>query len=386
MTITNLTLIRRRNRDQSITFTARWTEAGEGGRRFGCRKLARTGAKPLRDERNKVARQARGRLATIEQELGLKAVEPRRVVARWLMPQQVVERYLMWSEQNEAPATYLGRVRACRAFMAFIRTRYPKKKFRSLSVKHVSQFRAWRLGLLKSNGKSRNPNSVRAEMMTLRDLWKMAKGQGYCKANVARKAKLPHAHAASSHVPETELVLQVIREADTPLKRAALYLLAATGMRQGELRGLRVEHWDRTARLLRIPSPDGPRRRQTKRHQRDVPIGPGGERVLAELAPVEGGPLLVNGEGKALGTQINAWLKPYRVTPHDLRRWFYTRLSKAKAPPYIIAHLVGHAIAKSEAPYVPDGSACLEDLRAAIMLVESLLAPALEGQPTPPGE
>jgi len=381
MTVSNLTVIRRRNRDRSITYTARWVEDDNGGKRFGCRKLARTGPRPDRLERLRTRTKAKAMLAKVREDLGVSSAPKRsRPFAKWLSPADVVKRYLMWLEQVETPGSYANKERACLAFVSYLSEHHPKKRrFKSLSRKHVAQFREHRLSTPTRTGSKRNPNTVRAELCTLRDLWDFAVRQEFSLFNRAREALLPTRNATAHRIPETDTVCRMIYEsADEPLRLAAIYLLAATGMRQGELRALRVKDYDSIARLIRIPKPDGVRRRETKWHERDIPVCDGAQAVIRGLAESVGGLLLETQDGKPLTSQINAWLRPYHITPHDLRRWFYTSLEAEQIPAYIIDDMVGHAPSASSQAYRPRYGSKPELRRQAAELIDAVLRTALK--------
>lgn len=374
--IASLTVVRRRSKvTGTIAFSARWTETHYGSTRYAFRTLAKTGKRPTKPEISAAKRAARAELAKVEEELGIaRKRTPARVTARWLTPAQVIGRYTMWSEGNGAKGSAENDRRACDAFLRYLELHWPDiKRFKQLSVQHVKGFREWRLSEPKPNGKARSPNSVRHEMGILRSLWEFALENDYAKTNEAKRARLPAVVETRTHVPETETVLAVIHHAD-PVRRAALYLLAATGMRQGELRGLRGLNFDRDRRTIDIPRTPGTVRRATKQHERVIPLGPGAMRVLAAAAGTGDAPLLATSKGRPLSSQINAWLKPFKMTPHDLRRWFYTTLESLGYPQYVIDDLVGHAPSKSAAAYRPKYGTKLETLREAIEKIDAILA------------
>ena len=376
--ITNLTLVHRKNRDESITFAARWTATTSGVVSYGCRKLAKTGPRPTAAERSAIWRQAKATMVTIYEELGVNRQQPFREQVFGRSPRDVIDSYLMWSEATEVRGTTENKQQVCAAFLCYLADAWPDvKEFNGLSVRHVTGYRDWRLAQPKRDGSARSPNTVRHELGVLRSLWDYAYKHEFAARNEAARARGPAGVPAVAHVPDTVTVLAAIEGGvNNPIRRAAVYLLAATGMQQGELRRLMALDYDMQARLLRIPEPAGQRTRRTKRKDRTIPLGEGAIQVLGALPYIKTGPLLATAKGRALSSQINAWLRPYNISPHDLRRWFCSQLQEMGYPQYVIDTFMGHAT-KSAVIYRPNCDVGV--LREAIERIDAvLIAPCLK--------
>jgi integrase len=81
--------------------------------------------------------------------------------------------------------------------------------------------------------------------------------------------------------------------------------------------------------------------------------------------------LCVATEGKAMSSELNRWLRPHGITPHDLRRWFQTTLESVQAPQYLIDDLMGHKPGRVRMAY--SGQMDPEQARPWVEKVESHL-------------
>jgi integrase len=81
--------------------------------------------------------------------------------------------------------------------------------------------------------------------------------------------------------------------------------------------------------------------------------------------------LAFNFDGKALTGYLNRWFRPWEITPHDLRRFFRTRLTLAGCPEPITKRLMGHSLTALERAYFTDGAALdVESIRPWVVKVE----------------
>jgi integrase len=176
----------------------------------------------------------------------------------------------------------------------------------------------------------------------------------------------------STHViMEDSQVLEIIAGLEAH-KRAAVYLLAATGLRQGELRSL--TRADIVDGAIHVPEP---LRARTKLHERIIPLGEGGRQFLTSL-PTEG--LLFTDGSRPWTSQLNRWLGNWSAKPHDFRRWFNNRLCRLGCPAYTVDYLMGHAISAVRQAYPEQhtsGHVLISDLAKWTDQVDAILRPAM---------
>lgn len=156
-------------------------------------------------------------------------------------------------------------------------------------------------------------------------------------------------------------------------RRAGVAILALCGLRKSELAYLQARDVDFDSRVLQVGAHY--RNTTTKIHRRDLPIGP----MLADLlrkVPNAGmvtvrEPLLVGSYGDPLTTQPYRWLRPWKIRPHDLRRWCYTALERVGCPPPMRDDLMGHSPKGARGSYA---GLRLSDAREYMEQIEQFLA------------
>lgn len=168
-----------------------------------------------------------------------------------------------------------------------------------------------------------------------------------------------------TRTPTVEQMVEVLRWVyeHHPATYCEVLILAHTGMRHGELRGLQWRDVDfvageiriersfsrgaygttKTGRVRSAPMPDALR----------TGLLAHAERVRAMGYPPEGEtPVAITSVGTvrdrrrvqdALEQAAEAVGLPYRLGPHQLRRYFVSRLQEAGAPPNLIRSIVGHS-------------------------------------------
>lgn len=101
------------------------------------------------------------------------------------------------------------------------------------------------------SGVTASPKTVRNLYITIRSMWKSARVWGYVAHEVCEGLVLPKSHRARRIFFTLEEVQRIILEAAEPQK--TLYWLAAeTGMRAGELTGLRLDDLDLEGRMMHV--------------------------------------------------------------------------------------------------------------------------------------
>jgi integrase/recombinase XerD len=151
----------------------------------------------------------------------------------------------------------------------------------------------------------------------------------------------------------------IVGSCDHLRDRFLFALLAGTGMRIGEVLGLRHEDIDTAGRLVRVRPRRNPNRARAKSGARDIPVTAGLVRVFADYLFEEYGPLdcdyvFVNLWAEPLGAPMTyanvidlvARLRirtGIRFTPHLFRHTYATELLNRDVPSEVVQKLLGHA-------------------------------------------
>jgi integrase len=233
------------------------------------------------------------------------------------------------------------------------------------------------------------PKTVRNHLNTMHSLFEIGQRLGWCASNPVKLADRPVIKQIETRIKfldqgELEQLLAVPYAADAWGRiEPTLYLTAAmTGLRQGELLGLRWRDVDLSARKVRVVSPyvrgefADPK---SEGSGRSAPLAARVASALGELRlasaycqdsklvfchPESGNPL----DRSKLSRRFNRAITRARVRPvtfHELRHTFGTRMAAAGVPLRMLQHWMGHADAKTTqvyAHYQPsDGEADLVD-------------------------
>jgi integrase len=159
--------------------------------------------------------------------------------------------------------------------------------------------------------------------------------------------------------------LRFLLELKGGICRDVLTVLSFTGLRQGELKGLRVQ--DVVAGVVVVPPGKWAR---TKNHARRIPLGRRGREICERYAVGrEPAALLFTVKGNRIVNQISNWLKSPGPTPHDLRRWFLSSLVRVSCPDKWVDALAGHRQGTDGRYILPTD----DELRAFVQRVEDRL-------------
>jgi integrase len=368
-----------RNADGSMTFYARWkdTDTAKSVQKKLLRTEPEVRVRSFRVWRTKAHQQAYA-LGGI---LAGGADGPRPGIV-WLRLKDAVREYLIWCRAegphgipNAVEATTINRQRILEEFLAFTRGRWPKLR----AIHHVLLFHvaSWRDGALIPAKLA--PGTVNAKLATVSAWFSWAVDHGRCWQNPCASLKrLPNPQRERPALTvqtasELRELLEVLPEAR---RRAAICVLATTGLRQGEFKLLTWEHWDEAERMIAVT---GSEHERTKRHRRTIPLCAQATQALSllrQLRADDDGPYIC-GAGhnrRPMTAQLNAWLKGADVTPHDLRRFFRTAMETIGAPGPLIDDLLGHVTSRVRKAYTPTVN--LEAAREWIDRLEEWLGPA----------
>jgi integrase len=219
------------------------------------------------------------------------------------------------------------------------------------------------------------PKTVRNHLNTMHSVFEIGMRLGWCTGNPVKLADRPVIKTTETRIkfldqPELERLLATASPSDAfGSIEPTLYLTAAmTGLRQGELLGLRWRNVDLAARKLRVVSPyvrgefNEPK---SEGSGRSVPLA---QRVAVALEalrersayadddelvfchPESGNPL---DRSKLVRRfrQATERASVRQITFHELRHTFGTRMAAAGVPLRTIQHWMGHADAKTTQIY-----------------------------------
>jgi integrase len=220
-----------------------------------------------------------------------------------------------------------------------------------------------------------SPKTVRNHLGTMHSVFELGLRAGWCERNPVKLADRPVIKTTETRIkyleqPELEKLLGARYPADAfGSIEPTLYLTAAmTGLRQGELIGLRWRDIDLDARRLRVVSPyvrgefGDPK---SEGSGRSLPLATRVVKTLSELrdrsayaheselvfAHPESGRPLDRSKLVRRFRQATERAGVRQITFHELRHTFGTRMAGAGVPLRTIQHWMGHADAKTTQVY-----------------------------------
>ncbi len=350
--------IHRRNSDGSYSFLLRYKDAeGKDVRKTFCRTEPKCGVRSLANWQREAAHGA------FELQRQLQGnILPRKQV-KWRNIEQGMDEYLAWCQTkgpsgrpNSARGTIANKSRHIGAFLLFFRAkgaadRPGKRPLRFMHHIWPYYIAHWRDSLI---AKGLAATTINTMLASLAAWFKWAVDHGYNYNNPARDILRIKAGNDRAVLPirAPEDLAELLGNFENLQPKVAVMLLAHTGLRQGEARLLR---WD-DVRDDTVEVAAG-ETETTKLHQRTIPLTSAVVEALAMLKDSRGEHpgtfVLCAADGQALTSQLNKWLKPHDVKPHDLRRFFITAMETIGAPASVIDDLVGHSPGKVRAAYTP---------------------------------
>ncbi len=346
MTVTLATIT---NSDKSVTFYLRYMGA-EG--KIIKKKCIKSEPDPTKTSLRQWTRRAHVAAADFQRALENPPNKKRRPIVHLSLVEGLT-RFLEWGtdigpggQQNRAEGTLVNIERHCRAWMDWLGG-LEKYKIREMSQAiryHFSYFRDHLLRLRLA------PGTVNLYLASLGAWFAWGVDHGHVYRNEVRgvlrvKAPTRRAEVSLRTVADLDALLAKV---GGPVQRAYITILAGTGLRQGEAKALRWADWDSAMDTLTVVAG----RETTKRHDRVIPLPDQVSRSLDWLGANSGGDYVFGGE-KPLSSQLNRWLRPHGVSPHDLRRFFITAMEGLGAPKTVIDDLVGHSPGKVRGAYTP---------------------------------
>lgn len=352
----NVVVINRTGVKGSVGFSIRW-HTGDDWQAHNIH-LFRSEQHPTKKSLREWDRRARNIAADQQAEL-LGKHDPGKRRSAKISVLDALKRYSGWvwgdslHSQVLRDRTARTRERVCLGFLDWLGEHFDNiRRMWQLSAKHIAAWREWRQAHEISDATFAIECSHLQSWLSWCD--EFQRGWTNQKLTVLPKSarKLldldgkPHLHLTDNDVAD------MIQSQPDDFRKAAMFTLATTGLRQSELRGLEVEWWKPDKMLLVIPKVGQER---TKKHARTIPIGPILARVLTTQADCKGPSSFLFGRdgGQQIGgTQINGWLRRHEGKPHDLRRWWRTALMDEGCPDAYAKKMMGHRLAGEENPYV----------------------------------
>jgi integrase len=130
-----------------------------------------------------------------------------------------------------------------------------------------------------------SPKRIKNLLVTLGLIWKAARASGYVRTDVLQALRLPESRRPKRRFFTADECRKLFSFAEEPYK-TMFWLDASTGLRAGELFGLRVEDIDLDAGMLRVEQSIWKREvnsTKTQAGERSFPIGPSLVRHLREF-------------------------------------------------------------------------------------------------------
>jgi integrase len=245
---------------------------------------------------------------------------------------------------------------------------FASKPLEKIEPRDIERYISVKLGMLA-------PKTVRNHLNTMHSVFEIGQRMGWCERNPVKFADRPVIKTTETRIKfldQTELEkLLALPYPDDAFGQIEpiLYLTAAmTGLRQGELLGLRWRDVDLAARKVRVVSPyvrgefNDPKSEDSGR---SVPLAARVVEALSALRdrsayshdgelvfchPESGRPL---DRSKLIRRfkQAIARAQVRRITFHELRHTFGTRMAAEAVPLRTIQHWMGHADAKTTQVY-----------------------------------
>ena len=340
-----VTVFTRENKDESISWYIRWAKSC--GKGCHCRRVIRASSVSNKRERNECEREAWRCAHAKEKALNEGAGEA-------VIECDVVTAATMYIKLMDGELSESSIDRLCRILPEFVKYLLDNGGQREVHKLLPHRIVRWRDYLLEK------PLSKSTICLYLSDLsaWlQWCVGESYCTDNPASKKRVNYPRRTNDKAANP-LVLQgsaeywrLIGELKTDYEIAVIGFLACSGLRIGEARAMEWNSYrpeDGTISVLTQNT-------KTKKHQRTIPACDALRGYLLMLKMInDGGPYIIGtDEGRRkISSQATTILKPFGITPHDLRRWFRTALETSSPRQFeFIDDILGHRASRTRQAY-----------------------------------
>lgn len=205
--------------------------------------------------------------------------------------------------------------------------------------------------------------TINAKLSALRSYYNFLYDEEIIDRNIAEKINLiEEEEREQKNVPSQEHVFKVLDKIDDIRDRALLETLYATGIREGELCSLNIEHVDFNNQLITILKGKGKKGGKT----RVIPISKTALKwIKAYLGARKSGPLFLNNRSDRLGERsvYNIVTNYFGFSPHNLRHAFATHMIKKTGNLKGVSQMLGHSsVRMTEQIYTHLGADDLKDI------------------------
>ena len=260
-----------------------------------------------------------------------------------------------WDEDYVSVQIRLGRMKESSAESCRSRSRlhivpfFRQMRLDEITLPHVREFMKALLA------KELSPKTVLNAMVVLKEMFKHAVQWGYLDVNPAQYAERPRAEDKEMQILTPPEIRRLLDAADEPV-RTLLLCAVLTGMRRGELLGLRWEDIDLESHRIfvrralwrgKFVTP------KSRRSRRTIDMAPTLRTSLAKLpSRFQGGLVFCRTDGEPINPDIFAqrdWARALRraelrrIRFHDLRHTYASLLIAQGAHPKYIQAQLGHA-------------------------------------------
>ena len=262
--------------------------------------------------------------------------------------EEAIPEFLNWSKANKRASTYHTDERCTREWAMF--PRFRGKYLDAITPLDIEAFKVWRSEQLsKKNKDKKNPQKVSKRtvdisLRRLKRLFSLCIQWGLVVRNPSTKVQLFNEDSMRVRMLTADEEERLMGVASPYLRRIILFALH-TGMRRGEILGLRWVHVDFTASRASVPSMEAKGRRDRHIHLNQTALG-----ILRDLpVPLDRTVLVFgNGEGNLQNNFHRIWstavakakIQDFRF--HDLRHTFASRLAMNGVDLLAIKELLGH--------------------------------------------
>lgn len=262
--------------------------------------------------------------------------------------QEAAERFLETSQMDTRRSTHTMDKMFVEEWKEF--PRFAKRGLTEITQLDVEAYKKW-CTTQPSQGKAhrRKPRilskrSVDMRLSRLKRMFNLCIEWGLCESNPVSKVKQFREDNFRARVLSSDEETKLLEAADPVLGRIIRFALL-TGMRRGEILGLRWSDLDLRNAVVNLPAT-----RVKGKRDRHIHLHPKAVRILEELPrPIDGGALVFGNSRGHLEMNINrlwreaiakAKIQDFRF--HDLRHTFASRLVMKGVDLYAVKELLGH--------------------------------------------
>lgn len=339
-------VFKRKNKDESVSFYIRWSKM-DGSKGIFCERVVR--ASPVANK---------AELRNCEREAWVCAREKEKSMNEgahlYVTPMNIVtagDHYIRLMDGHLSESSVSRLCRVLPDFVKYVLDNGGASEVHKLLPHRIVRYRDWLLE------KGLNKSTICLYLSDLSGWLNWCVGESYCISNPADKKRVNYPRRTNDKAADpltlegAEQYWRLIERLKTDYDVAIVGFLACSGLRIGEAR---TSEWfaykpeDGTLSVHTVST-------KTKKHQRTIPTCDAlrGYLLMLRMINDEGRYIIGTDEGrKQISTQAATALKPFGVTPHDLRRWFRTALETTSPRQFeFIDDIMGHRASRTRQAY-----------------------------------